>query len=233
LVGCTTAEVELQEEFSQARLETGGLTPRRSPDACLDRLRHSGLNTPSVARGTLMDQKLRTYLAELVGTFVVVLVAAGTVCASQLTWIPPLDVTGIALAYGFAYAVVLTVIYPLSAGCLNPAVTLMLWVFRRLESRPTAVLIAMQLLGSALAGLVLRLAFDPKGVLVPARLGTPHLSPAFVQVGEPFSLGSLVSGTGWELFFGFLVTLALLATLLDPRAPRQGGILAGLAQAAR
>jgi glycerol uptake facilitator-like aquaporin len=178
-----------------------------------------------------MDQKLRTYLAELLGTFLVVFAAAGTVCAFYLTSLPPLDVTAFALAYGFAYAVVLTVTYPLSAGCLNPAVTLMLWVFRRLDGRPTALLIGMQLLGAALAGLVLRLTFEEGGVLVPARLGTPHMA-AYVRPGEALTAGGLASGTAWELFFTFLVTLALLATVLEPRAARQGGILAGLAQTA-
>jgi glycerol uptake facilitator-like aquaporin len=183
-----------------------------------------------------MDQKLRTYLAELIGTFLVVLVAAGTVCAAQLTWLPGLDVTGIALAYGFAYGVVLTVVYPLSAGCLNPAVTLMLWVLRRLDGRPTFVLIAMQLLGAALAGLVLRLTFKQFPVLdLPDYHVIPHLSRAFPRSGElgTLTFGGLVSGTAWELLFTFLVTLALLATVLEPRTPRPGGgILAGLAQVA-
>ena len=82
-----------------------------------------------------MDPKLRMYLAELIGTFLLVLIGAGTVCAAQLTSEPALDVTGMALAEGFALAVVLSVTLPLSTGCVNPAVTLMLWVFRRMADR--------------------------------------------------------------------------------------------------
>jgi aquaporin Z len=177
-----------------------------------------------------MDQKLRMYLAELIGTFVLVLVGAGTVCASQLTWTPPLDTSGIALAEGFALAVALTVTFYVSTGCLNPAVTLMLWVFRRLEGRPTVMLIVMQLLGAACAGLILRLTFS-EDVLRLAHLGGPYLKGSLVSEIQ-LSFGSLVSGTGWELFFTFVVTLALFASLFDPRAPRLGGILPGLAQVA-
>jgi glycerol uptake facilitator protein len=178
-----------------------------------------------------MHQKLRMYLAELVGTFIVVLVGAGTVCAYHLLRTPSLDRTGIALAEGFALAVALTVTLYVSIGCLNPAVTVMLWVFRRLEGGSAAVLIVMQLLGAACAGLVLRLAFKDD-VLVLAHAGAPYLSDAMVSAGSPVTIPALVSGTGWELFGALVVTLALFATVFDPRAPRLGGILPGLAQAA-
>jgi glycerol uptake facilitator-like aquaporin len=178
-----------------------------------------------------MDPKLRMYLAELIGTFLLVLIGAGTVCAAQLTSEPALDVTGMALAEGFALAVVLSVTLPLSTGCVNPAVTLMLWVFRRLDGRPTAVLIAMQLLGAACAGLLLRVAFAGS-VLQGAHLGAPFLRGSLVSADGKIEFGGLVSGTGWELLFTFLVTLALFAAFFDPRAPRLGGILPGLAQTA-
>ncbi len=179
-----------------------------------------------------MDLKLRMYLAELAGTFILVLVGAGTVCAEWLT--PPsggeIDVTGAALAEGFALAVALTVTLYLSTGCLNPAITLMQWVFRKLETRPAAALIGVQLLGAALAGLVLRFAFS-EPVLRDAHFGAPYLKGS-LRPEDAMSVGALVSGTGLELFFGFLVTLAVFSSLFDPRAPRVGGILVGLAQAA-
>jgi aquaporin Z len=179
-----------------------------------------------------MDAKLRMYLAELAGTFILVLVGAGTVCAERLTAAPALDVTGIALAEGFALAVALTVTFYISPGCLNPAVTLMQWVFRRLANRQAAALIGVQLLGAALAGLVLRLTFSDQ-VLRDAHLGAPYLKPSgWVSLDGQVSLGGLLGGTGLELFGAFLVTLAVFASLFDPRAPRVGGILVGLAQAA-
>jgi len=176
-----------------------------------------------------MDNKLRTYLAELVGTFILVLVGAGTVCASGLTN-PPLSETALALAEGLTYAVVLTVTFSVSTGCLNPAITVMLWVFRRLDNIQAGWLLLMQLLGATLAGLVLRLAFRTD-VLTEMHLGAPYLK-AFNPANSSIELRQLFSGTVFELFLACLVTLAAFATLFDRRAPRLGGLMVGLAQVA-
>jgi MIP family channel proteins len=177
-----------------------------------------------------MDLRFRTYVAELLGTFALVFVGAGTVCATFLTSLPPLDVTAIALAEGFTLAVVLTVTFPVSPGCLNPAITLMLWVFKRLDFRQTLTLIIVQLLGATLAGLALRLLFAD-GVLQAARFGAPHLK-ALLDRDQLVTLPALGTGIAVEAGLTFLVTCAVFATLLDRRGPRVGGLLVGLAQAA-
>jgi glycerol uptake facilitator-like aquaporin len=177
-----------------------------------------------------MDSTLRSYLAELLGTFVLVLVGAGTVCAYYLTTAPPLDVTAFALAEGFTLAVLITAVWPLSPGCFNPAITLMLYVFKRLELRRMLTLIAMQLLGAALAGLALRLMFSTD-VLKDARFGAPYLKEGLLHDGAVRAAG-LISGVGIEMLLTALVTVAVFATLLDPRGPRMGGVAVGLAQAA-
>ena len=122
-----------------------------------------------------MDNKLRMYLAELVGTFALVLVGAGTVCAADLTGLPALPVTALALAEGFTLAAVLTATFHVSTGCLNPAITIMLWVFKRIDNVQAGWLVLMQLLGATLAGLLLRLMFrtDREDVLVKMRMGAP------------------------------------------------------------
>jgi glycerol uptake facilitator-like aquaporin len=176
-----------------------------------------------------MDNKLRMCLAELIGTFLVVLVGAGTVCASALTS-PPWPPTVPALAEGFTLAVVLTVTFHVSTGCLNPAVTIMLWVFKRLDSAQAGWLLLMQLLGAALAGLVIRMMFQ-RDVLAEMHLGAPYLR-AFDPNQGRLEVPQLISGTAFELFLGSLVTLAVFATLLDRRAPRLGGLMVGLAQSA-
>jgi glycerol uptake facilitator-like aquaporin len=174
-----------------------------------------------------MDNKVRTYLAELIGTFIVVLVGAGTVCASALTS-PPFQPTVPALAEGFALAIVLTVTFHVSTGCLNPALTIMLWVFKRLDNAQAGGLILMQFLGATLAGLVLRLMFN-SSVFAEMRAGAPHLA-AFNPENSSLQLPQLVSGTAFELFLTCLVALAAFATLFDRRAPRLGGLMVGLAQ---
>src|SRR5579872_732234 len=177
-----------------------------------------------------MDARLRMYVAELIGTAILVFVAAATVCASSLTTEPRLGTTAIALAEGCTLAVLLTATIAVSPGCLNPAVTLMLWVFKRLEGIQTLVLIVVQLLGALLGGLAVRFCFADD-VLRTASLGTPHLR-AFVGKDGVVSLGSLLSGIGVETVFTFLVVVAIFATLLDRRGPRLGALGVGLAQTA-
>ena len=180
-----------------------------------------------------MDNNLRAYLAELIGSFLFVFITAGTTCALYLNLggEPRLDVMGVALASGFTLAVALTATFHVSPGCLNPAVTLTLWVFKRLDGQRACAMILMQLLGAALAGLALRFSFADT-VLVSARLGTPHVTAAFRGPGSTLGVGGLISGLGVEVVLTCLLTLAIFATLFDPRAPKAGGFGAGLAQVA-
>lgn len=182
-----------------------------------------------------MDQNLRAGLTEMIGTFALVLLSAGVVCTGSLPdpsgpYHPYL--IGIALTQGFALAALLSATVHISGGYLNPAVTLMLWVFKRLDGRRAAWLIGAQLLGAVLAGLALRAIFS-EGVLLVARLGTPHLNTSAIGgAGGPPELPVLLSGIGIELALTFIVTFTIFGTMLDPRGPRLGGLGAGLALSA-
>jgi glycerol uptake facilitator-like aquaporin len=181
-----------------------------------------------------MDTRLRMYLAELFGTFVVVLIGAGTICASYLPAADPrfYTVGGItlaaALAEGFALAIAVSATCYLSIGCCNPAITLALFVTRKLDGGRTFLLIAMQLLGAFLAGLTLRGLFDDS-LLVEARMGSPHLK-ALLGPGGTINLNNIAAGAGVEFLLTFILTIAAFTTLIDRRAPRMGGLGLGLAQ---
>src|SRR5262245_36286818 len=105
-----------------------------------------------------MDKNMRAYLAELIGTFALVLISAGTVCAyhnailtAQVEQNPEWHVVfpappspgllGIALAYGLTLAVVLAITVPYADGYLNPAVALVLWVNNRISVGRASALI--------------------------------------------------------------------------------------------
>jgi aquaporin TIP len=170
-----------------------------------------------------MDKNLRAFIAELIGTFALVFLSAGTVCAAYLPRGEALDVTGIALAQGLILAVLLSATVHVSGGYLNPAITIMLWVLRRLDNLPAIVLLVAQLLGAAVAGGCLRAIFSDS-VLVPAHFGTPHLSEAFTDL----SFGSLATGAGIEVVLTFILAFVIFGTMIDPRAPRMGGLGVGL-----
>jgi aquaporin Z len=176
-------------------------------------------------------QQVRACVAELIATFAVVFVGGGTVCAAVLAATEPrLDATGVALAEGLTLAVVLTATHRVSGGGANPALSLMLWVLRRIDGQRLVGYVVAQLLGAVLAGLALRALFDPK-VLVDAHNGAPHLSGALLTDGR-VEFAGILTGIGLELFFTALLAFAFLATLMDKRGPAVGGLMVGLAQAA-
>lgn len=189
-----------------------------------------------------MDKNLRAYMAELLGTFALVFVGAAAVCTNQLALQlgrPNPGLVGIALAEGLALAAALAVTLPLSGGFLNPAITLMLWVFKRFDGGKTAGLIFVQLLGAALAGGLVRLVFYGNELtLTAAHLGTPHVYSRFEGTGFPPA--AALTGVATELALTFVLTVVIFGTLIDSRAPRLLGPLgrwlaplwAGLALAA-
>src|SRR5262249_883785 len=145
-----------------------------------------------------MDKKYRPYLAELVGTFALVFLGAGTACASRLAegQSPPQSyLVAVALAEGFALPAGPSATMNVSGGFLNPAVTLTLWVFKRLDGVRALWLIAAQFMGALLAGLCLRVIFQDETAFRPA---TPHLNLAAFGGGE-VTLPVLLSGIGIEL----------------------------------
>ena len=199
-----------------------------------------------------MDRtSLRPYLAELIGTFALVLLSAGAVIVNQLAAIelykepglagvvvtdstnpiahplmvaqPQLGLVGIALTTGFIYAAALAFTLPISAGYLNPAITLMLWVFKRLDGGRMLWLILAQVLGAALAGLLLRMFFSfQEAVLVSSYLGAPYLH--LETFGAPGTdVPTVLKGIGVELGLTFLLVMTVFGTHLDPRALKQAG----------
>ena len=186
-----------------------------------------------------MDKNFRGYFAELLGTFALVFVGAGTVCATQVsmgsnlvTPVHPVLLIMIALATGLVYAAALAFTLPFSTGYLNPAITLTLWVFKRLDGAKTMALILCQLLGAVAAGAILRFVL-PLEYLTQSRFGTPHLNlqgfgtypnlKGIFEAGEPSRI-LLLQGVGIELVLTFILTLIVFGTIMDPRVHRLLGL---------
>jgi glycerol uptake facilitator-like aquaporin len=180
------------------------------------------------------------FIVELLGSFAVVFVVAGTVCVNQVTQ-PRLEalsagqehlfahqpgLVGIALAQGLIFAAMLSVALLVSPGCLNPAIVLMNWVLGRLATPRMAALLVAQLAGGILAGGCLRFSFSEE-VLRAARFGTPHWNT--VTYGQMTQLG-LVTGTLIELVLTFFLVLVILCALRE--GPRTAAWAGGAALAA-
>jgi glycerol uptake facilitator protein len=184
-----------------------------------------------------MDAILRRGVAaELLGTFAVVYFGAGAVCVNFLTTaanqtpatagvtaLQP-GLVGIALTQGLIVAAALAVTVRLSGGFLNPAVTLMLWVFNRLDNKRTGLFLLAQLAGAVLAGGCLRFTFADD-VLKAARLGTPHLQPlAFPDLAT----AAIIAGTAAELVLTFFLVFAIFGMSTEGSDPSRAALPAGL-----
>lgn len=162
----------------------------------------------------------RAYLAELAGTFAWVFICAAAVMSDALApYIntPRLGVAGIAIVAGFSYAGLLAATLPLSGGFLNPAITLALWVFHRIDTARAIGLAVMQFVGAALAGLAIRGLLSTRvDAMIAGRLGTPHLNLESLGIAR-IGPGALVQGMGIEAALTFVLTFVALAVYFDPR----------------
>ena len=85
-----------------------------------------------------MPSLFRRSLAELLGTFALVFIGAGSV-ASKYFPEANYGIFGVAVAHGLVLAVMITATMAISGGHLNPAVTLGLLAARRTDRRGPAL----------------------------------------------------------------------------------------------
>jgi aquaporin Z len=160
---------------------------------------------------------IRPLAAEFVGTFLFVFVGAGSVVANAASG-NALGAIGTAFANGIGLGVAITMMMPISGGHLNPAVSVSLWLAKVIDGRRLGLYIAAQLLGAALAAVLIK-AFFPAGPARVTSLGTPQLSG---------SIGSLFEGIAIEAVLTFFLVSAVFGTAVSPLAAKVGGFGIGL-----
>lgn len=151
---------------------------------------------------------MKKYVAEAIGTFILVFVGTGSVVVNNVTT-GDVSLVGIALAWGLVVAAMIYSIGDLSGAHINPAVTIAFWVGRRFEGKFVVPYLASQCVGAILASALMRILF----------LDQESLGP------------TLPSGTWWQSFIVEIVlTLILLFVVLNVSVgAKEKGITAGLA----
>jgi glycerol uptake facilitator protein len=120
--------------------------------------------------------------------------------------------TNIALVHTL---VLMSLVYAIGSisGChVNPAVTLGLFVIRKISGRDAGIYIACQVAGGVLAGLVVSWFFNVRGGVVD--YGTPAISDDYLRGGSVF-LAFLAESLG-----AFLLMWAVMGTAVNPVAPK-------------
>jgi MIP family channel proteins len=154
-----------------------------------------------------LTQKL---VAEFIGTFALILIGAGSICADQYlhaTGQSGVGLLGIALAHGLAIGIMVTAIGHVSGGHFNPAVTIGFWVTKRMGTLQSLFYWIAQLLGAVTAAYVL-VAIVPESIWRPVALGTPDLlRPDFTRLH-----GMLLEGV-----MTFFLVFVVFATTVDAK----------------
>ena len=156
-----------------------------------------------------MEKWWQPCLAELIGTFALIFIGAGSICADKYLTVhqqPGIGLLGIALAHGLVLAVMVSATGHISGGHINPVVTAGAILTRKIKPKLGGLYILSQLIGGLLGALLLREIFPP-GVREAVNLGTPGLGPGV----------SLGSGILVEVILTFFLVFTVFATAMDER----------------
>ena len=163
---------------------------------------------------------VRPLTAEFLGTFG--LVFAGTaVVVTQSFPGGASGMVGIALAHGLILGLGITAAERFSGGHINPAVTLGFLSIRKIDAKTALAYIGAQLAGGIAGALASRL-------LVPNNVGR------LVSNGLPQINTNVMFGPAdlLEAVMTFFLMSAVMGTMVNPKAPKLGGLLLGLTVAA-
>ena len=149
---------------------------------------------------------LKKYLAEFIGTCVLVLFGCGTAVASR-------DYVATALAFGLSIVVVAYTFGKYSGAHLNPAVSFAMFLKKKISPKDFGLYVASQILG-AFAGTGLMAAF----------LAGPRTYGANTYSGFGWA-----SGLFAEIFLTFIFVYVILAVTSDEKKANTAPIYIGLA----
>lgn len=168
------------------------------------------------------------FLAEALGTFLLVFVGAGTAAslgqqlhaAHRAAGLA--DVLPVALAHGLILFVIVIVVGKVSGAHVNPAVTLGIAANGRMDWMDVPAYIGGQIVGAVLGALAILVVFGADAAKF-GRLGGPTLA----------TNTSILQGMFIEALGAFILVLAVMGSAMDGRAPAGwAGLTIGLALAA-
>lgn len=169
--------------------------------------------------------KYRIAIAELVGTFVLVIGGPGAAVLATGAFGPSIGVLGVALAFGIALLAMAYAIGGISGCHINPAVTVGMWLSGKIEAALVPLYIVGQAVGALLAGLVIWIiaAGGPDGFTPDefnfAVNGWGDLSPG------GFGFGAMVVT---EIVMTAILMFVVLSTTHRKFSPGAGGLAVGL-----
>lgn len=157
---------------------------------------------------------MKKYLAEMVGTAVLVLLGCGT-AVSLNCGVDTASVVGTALAFGLAVVAMAYTIGGVSGCHINPAITFGCWLSKRISGKDAAMYVIFQCIG----------AFIGSAILYALVQTSPELAQG-TTTGANACSGSVTNGLIAEIVLTALFVLVVLGTTDEKKG---AGNFAGLA----
>ena len=155
------------------------------------------------------EKGFAAYLAEFVGTLLLVLAITGFVAASAFS---SLNLLALAVVHGLVLMAIVGSIGSVSGAHVNPAITLSLLALRKITGRDAAGYLVAELLGGIAGALLTKMFFLGRGALV--SYGAPGINKLYLQGGS-VGLAFLAEAIG-----AFILMWAVMGTAVNPNAPK-------------
>ncbi len=173
-----------------------------------------------------MDKSMKVYLAECIGTAVLVLVGCGTVAIGGYSGTPVVNVLGIGTAFGLAVAAVAYGLGPVSGAHLNPAVTVAMVTAGRMKTNVAVGYIIAQFVGAVIGAALIWAILTGKGGpainIANANLGQNGYGPGFLGGYSPETAALA------ELLATFIFVTVILGATNGKTASPVAGLVIGL-----
>ncbi|MHC4320913.1 MAG: MIP/aquaporin family protein [Planctomycetota bacterium] len=160
--------------------------------------------------------KYSKYIAEILGTLLIVFIGAGAICAEHS--IKMTDGQGVPVwaitVFGFVIVAVVYATSYISGSHINPAVTISHWATGRMYAGTAAYYIMSQMIGAVMAACFLK-------ILFPDAVNTVYLGTCTLGEGVGLWKAVLI-----ECIVTFLFVFTIYATAVDRRTSK---VLAGVA----
>ncbi|TIX60986.1 MAG: aquaporin, partial [Mesorhizobium sp.] len=162
---------------------------------------------------------MKTYLAEVLGTFLLVFIGTASVVTGGFGGALPLGQEGIGLAFGIGLIAAAYAIGPISGAHLNPAVTLGAFLAGRLPAKDVVPYWIAQIIGAIIASLAL-------WIIVSGQVGG-HTG-GFGANGWDEAKWGVSSAFLWELIATFTFVTVILGVTAQNHSTTFAGLVIGL-----
>lgn len=159
---------------------------------------------------------MKKYLAEMIGTMVLVLMGCGSAAIACTYPLTGIGFAGVSLAFGLAVLIMVYAIGPISGCHINPAITFAMWMNKKIGGKDTLFYMLFQVIG----------AFIGAGLLA---LIVGHCDGLAVNSIDPYGLGyTSTQAVVTEVVMTFIFLLVIFGATSEKAPQGFAGIAIGL-----